>query len=234
VGSTLSLVDTGEIRLVTLGLLFALILGVIAFVVLMEKAQRRIAVNYAKRGKNSHSSNSYLPFKINQAGVIPPIFASSIILFPATIGGWLSQKEGLGWIADVTAYMAPGQPLYILVYGLAIIGFTFFYTALTFDAKETADNLQKSGGFIPGIRPGENSANYIDAVVSRLTASGSLYIAAVCLIPEFLILLWNVPFYFGGTSILIIVVVTIDFLSQFNNYQITNEYKNLMNVRGFN
>ena len=130
--------------------------------------------------------------------------------------------------------MAPGQPLYILVYGLAIIGFTFFYTALTFDAKETADNLQKSGGFIPGIRPGENSANYIDAVVSRLTASGSLYIAAVCLIPEFLILLWNVPFYFGGTSILIIVVVTIDFLSQFNNYQITNEYKNLMNVRGFN
>jgi preprotein translocase subunit SecY len=146
--------------------------------------------------------------------VIPPIFASSIILFPATLGGWFSQSEGMGWLADLTAGISPGQPLYVLLYGLTIVFFTFFYTALTFDPRDTADNLRKSGGFIPGIRPGKNSADYIDSVVSRLTASGALYITAVCLLPEFLILYWNVPFYFGGTSLLIIVVVNVIALVQ--------------------
>jgi len=216
-GSTLSLVSTGELTIILVAILLAMTLLVTAFVVFMERGQRRITVNYAKRQQGRKmvgGQNSYLPLKINMAGVIPPIFASSIILFPATLGGWFSQSEGMGWLADLTASISPGQPLYVLFYGLAIVFFTFFYTALTFDSKDTADNLRKSGGFIPGIRPGKHSADYIDSVMSRLTASGAVYITAVCLLPEFLILYWNVPFYFGGTSLLIIVVVVMDFIAQ--------------------
>ncbi|VVH60345.1 Protein translocase subunit SecY [uncultured Gammaproteobacteria bacterium] len=237
IGSTLSLVSTGELAVIFVVILLAMTLLVTAFVVFMERGQRRITVNYAKRQQGRKmvgGQSSYLPLKINMAGVIPPIFASSIILFPATLGGWFSQSEGMGWLADLTAGISPGQPLYVLFYGLAIVFFTFFYTALTFDPKDTADNLRKSGGFIPGIRPGKNSADYIDSVMSRLTASGALYIAAVCLLPEFLILYWNVPFYFGGTSLLIIVVVVMDFITQAQSHLMSNQYESLMKKSGLN
>ena len=236
-GSTLSLVSTGELTIILVAILLAMTLLVTAFVVSMERGQRRITVNYAKRQQGRKmvgGQNSYLPLKINMAGVIPPIFASSIILFPATLGGWFSQSEGMGWLADLTASISPGQPLYVLFYGLAIVFFTFFYTALTFDSKDTADNLRKSGGFIPGIRPGKHSADYIDSVMSRLTASGALYITAVCLLPEFLILYWNVPFYFGGTSLLIIVVVVMDFIAQLQSHLMSNQYESLMKKAGLN
>ena len=237
IGSTLSLVSTGELAVIFVVILLAMTLLVTAFVVFMERGQRRITVNYAKRQQGRKmvgGQSSYLPLKINMAGVIPPIFASSIILFPATLGGWFSQSEGMGWLADLTAGISPGQPLYVLFYGLAIVFFTFFYTALTFDPKDTADRLRKSGGFIPGIRPGKNSADYIDSVMSRLTASGALYIAAVCLLPEFLILYWNVPFYFGGTSLLIIVVVVMDFITQAQSHLMSNQYESLMKKSGLN
>ncbi|CAC9587863.1 Preprotein translocase secY subunit (TC 3.A.5.1.1) [uncultured Gammaproteobacteria bacterium] len=237
IGSTLSLVSTGELAVIFVVILLAMTLLVTAFVVFMERGQRRITVNYAKRQQGRKmvgGQSSYLPLKINMAGVIPPIFASSIILFPATLGGWFSQSEGMGWLADLTAGISPGQPLYVLFYGLAIVFFTFFYTALTFDPKDTADSLRKSGGFIPGIRPGKNSADYIDSVMSRLTASGALYIAAVCLLPEFLILYWNVPFYFGGTSLLIIVVVVMDFITQAQSHLMSNQYESLMKKSGLN
>ena len=230
-GSTLSLVSTGELTVILVAILLAMTLLVTAFVVFMERGQRRITVNYAKRQQGRKmvgGQSSYLPLKINMAGVIPPIFASSIILFPATLGGWFSQSEGMGWLADITASISPGQPLYVMFYGLAIVFFTFFYTALTFDSKDTADNLRKSGGFIPGIRPGKHSADYIDSVMSRLTASGAVYITAVCLLPEFLILYWNVPFYFGGTSLLIIVVVVMDFIAQAQSHLMSNQYESLM------
>ncbi len=230
-GSTLSLVSTGELTVILVVLMLTMTLLVTAFVVFVERGQRRITVNYAKRQQGRRmvgGQSSYLPLKINMAGVIPPIFASSIILFPATLGGWLSQSEGLSWLSNVAASLSPGQPLYVLFYGLAIVFFTFFYTALTFDSKDTADNLRKSGGFIPGIRPGQHSANYIDSVMSRLTASGAIYITAVCLLPEFLILYWNVPFYFGGTSLLIIVVVVIDFIAQIQSHLMSNQYESLM------
>ncbi len=237
IGSTLSLVSTGELAVIFVVILLAMTLLVTAFVVFMERGQRRITVNYAKRQQGRKmvgGQSSYLPLKINMAGVIPPIFASSIILFPATLGGWFSQSEGMGWLADLTAGISPGQPLYVLFYGLAIVFFTFFYTALTFDPKDTADRLRKSGGFIPGIRPGKNSADYIDSIMSRLTASGALYIAAVCLLPEFLILYWNVPFYFGGTSLLIIVVVVMDFITQAQSHLMSNQYESLMKKSGLN
>jgi preprotein translocase subunit SecY len=236
-GSTLSLVSTGELTVILVVILLAMTLLVTAFVVFMERGQRRITVNYAKRQQGRKmvgGQSSYLPLKINMAGVIPPIFASSIILFPATLGGWFSQSEGMGWLADITASISPGQPLYVLFYGLAIAFFTFFYTALIFDAKDTADNLRKSGGFIPGIRPGKHSADYIDSVMSRLTASGAVYITAVCLLPEFLILYWNVPFYFGGTSLLIIVVVVMDFIAQAQSHLMSNQYESLMKKSGLN
>ncbi len=236
-GSTLSLVSTGELTVILVFLLLAMTLLVTAFVVFMERGQRRITVNYAKRQQGRKmvgGQSSYLPLKINMAGVIPPIFASSIILFPATLGGWFSQSEGMGWLADITASISPGQPLYVMFYGLAIVFFTFFYTALTFDSKDTADNLRKSGGFIPGIRPGKHSADYIDSVMSRLTASGAVYITAVCLLPEFLILYWNVPFYFGGTSLLIIVVVVMDFIAQAQSHLMSNQYDSLMKKAGLN
>ncbi len=236
-GSTLSLVSTGELTVILVFLLLAMTLLVTAFVVFMERGQRRITVNYAKRQQGRKmvgGQSSYLPLKINMAGVIPPIFASSIILFPATLGGWFSQSEGMGWLADLTSMISPGQPLYVMFYGLAIVFFTFFYTALTFDSKDTADNLRKSGGFIPGIRPGRHSADYIDSVMSRLTASGAVYITAVCLLPEFLILYWNVPFYFGGTSLLIIVVVVMDFIAQAQSHLMSNQYDSLMKKAGLN
>ncbi len=236
-GSTMSLVSTGELAAIFVVILLAMTLLVTAFVVFMERGQRRITVNYAKRQQGRKmvgGQSSYLPLKINMAGVIPPIFASSIILFPATLGGWFSQSEGMGWLADLTASISPGQPLYVLFYGLAIVFFTFFYTALTFDSKDTADNLRKSGGFIPGIRPGQHSADYIDSVMSRLTATGAVYITAVCLLPEFLILYWNVPFYFGGTSLLIIVVVVMDFISQAQSHLMSNQYESLMKKSGLN
>ncbi len=236
-GSTLSLVSTGELSIILVVILLIMTSLVIAFVVFMERGQRRITVNYAKRQRGRKmigAQSSYLPLKINMAGVIPPIFASSIILFPVTLGGWFSRSEGMSWLADITTSISPGQPLYVLFYGLAIVFFTFFYTALTFDSKDTADNLRKSGGFIPGIRPGKHSADYIDSVMSRLTASGAVYITAVCLLPEFLILYWNVPFYFGGTSLLIIVVVVMDFIAQAQSHLMSNQYGSLMKKAGLN
>ena len=173
--------------------------------------------------------SSFLPLKLNMAGVIPPIFASSIILFPATIAGWFSSAEGMGWLQDIATSISPGQPLYVMLYTVAIVFFCFFYTALVFNSKETADNLKKSGAFLPGIRPGEQTAAYIDKVMTRLTLIGAFYITAVCLLPEFLIVYWNVPFYFGGTSLLIIVVVVMDFVSQMQTHLMSQQYDGLMN-----
>ena len=171
---------------------------------------------------------THLPLKLNMAGVIPPIFASSIILFPATIAGWFGSTDGMGWLKDISTLMSPGQPMYVMAYAVAIVFFCFFYTALVFNPKETAENLQKSGAFIPGIRPGEQTARYIDTVMGRLTLAGAIYITAVCLLPEFLILYWSVPFYFGGTSLLIIVVVVMDFVSQVQSHMMSQQYESLM------
>ncbi|MGD2111757.1 MAG: preprotein translocase subunit SecY [Gammaproteobacteria bacterium] len=238
IGSTLELVRTGEMNFMTILLLFALALAVTGFVVFVERGQRRITVNYAKRqqGRKVYAAQStHLPLKLNMAGVIPPIFASSIILFPATMGSWVGQTEGMGWLRDVAATLSPGQPLYVIFYALAIVFFCFFYTALVFNAKDTADNLKKSGAFIPGIRPGDQTAQYIDRVMTRLTTAGAVYITLVCLMPEFLILYWNVPFYFGGTSLLIIVVVTMDFMAQVQTHLVSHQYSGLMkkaNLKG--
>lgn len=238
VGGSLELVRTGEMNTLSILFLFALVLAVTAFVVFVERGQRRITVNYAKRqqGRKMYAAQStHLPLKLNMAGVIPPIFASSIILFPATAGQWFGSNEGMGWLKDISSTLSPGQPLYILFYALAIIFFCFFYTAIVFNSKETADNLKKSGAFIPGIRPGEQTARYIDGVMTRLTLAGAIYITAVCLLPEFLILYWNVPFYFGGTSLLIIVVVVMDFMAQVQSLMMSHQYEGLMkkaNLKG--
>jgi preprotein translocase subunit SecY len=238
IGSTLELVRTGEMNFMTILLLFALALAVTGFVVFVERGQRRITVNYAKRqqGRKIYAAQStHLPLKLNMAGVIPPIFASSIILFPATMGSWVGQHEGMDWLRDVAATLSPGQPLYVIFYAVAIVFFCFFYTALVFNAKDTADNLKKSGAFIPGIRPGDQTAQYIDRVMTRLTTAGAVYITLVCLMPEFLILYWNVPFYFGGTSLLIIVVVTMDFMAQVQTHLVSHQYSGLMkkaNLKG--
>ena len=208
-GSTLELAHTGELNPGMVLLILVLVIAVTAFVVFIERGQRRITVNYAKRqqGRRMYAAqSSHLPLKLNMAGVIPPIFASSLILFPATLGQWFGNAEGMTWLADLSQTIRPGQPLYVIVLAAGIIFFCFFYTALVFNAKETADNLRRSGAFIPGIRPGEQTARYIDGVMTRLTLWGALYITLVCLLPEFLILWLNVPFYFGGTSLLIIVV----------------------------
>ena len=231
IGGTLELARTGELSVALLILLFILALAVTAFVVFMERGQRRITVNYAKRqqGRKVYAGqSSHLPLKVNMAGVIPPIFASSIILFPATLGGWFGSTEGMGWLQDLSNTLSPGQPLYVLFYALAIIFFTFFYTALMFNPRETADNLKKSGAFVPGIRPGEQTAKYVDKVLSRLTTVGALYITAVCLLPELLIVAWNVPFYFGGTSLLIIVIVIMDFMAQVQAHLMSHQYDGLM------
>lgn len=238
VGGTLELARTGQLHILTLLLLLAIILLVTAFVVFVERGQRRITVNYAKRqvgNKLYAGQTSHLPLKLNMAGVIPPIFASSIILFPATLGGWFGSAEGMTWLQDLSQTLSPGQPLYVMLFAVAIIFFCFFYTALMFNPKETADNLKKSGAFIPGVRPGRQTAEYIDKVMSRLTMAGAIYITAVCLLPEFLNLQWNVPFYFGGTSLLIIVVVIMDFMAQVQAHLMSHQYEGLMkkaNLKG--
>ncbi len=232
IGGTLELARTGELHVLMIFVLVALALGVTAFVVFVERGQRRITVNYAKRqvGRKVYGGQtSHLPLKLNMAGVIPPIFASSIILFPATVGGWFgSSGEGMEWLANLSQTIAPGQPLYVVMFAAAIIFFCFFYTALVFNPKDTADNLKKSGAFIPGVRPGVQTAKYIDTVMTRLTVAGAAYITAVCLLPEFMILKWNVPFYFGGTSLLIIVVVVMDFTAQVQSHLMSQQYDGLL------
>nr|VFJ97418.1 MAG: protein translocase subunit secY/sec61 alpha [Candidatus Kentron sp. LFY]VFK20834.1 MAG: protein translocase subunit secY/sec61 alpha [Candidatus Kentron sp. LFY] len=239
VGGTLELSRTGELHILMLLLLAIIALSVTGFVVFVERGQRRVAVNYAKRqmGRRLYvGQSSHLPLKINMSGVIPPIFASSIILFPATLGRWFGSTEELAWLSNIASVLSPGQPVYILFYAVAIVFFCFFYTALVFNPRETAENLKKSGAFIPGIRPGEQTARYIDAVMTRLTMVGALYITAVCLLPEFMIVKWNVPFYFGGTSLLIIVVVVMDLMAQIQAHMMSHQYEGMLkkaNLKGY-
>ncbi len=236
IGGTLELVRTGEMSAGLALVLFALAVGVTYFVIFVEKGQRRITVNYAKRQQGRKmfaAQSSHLPLKLNMAGVIPPIFASSILLFPGTIATWAGTKENMRWLQDIAAKLSPGEPIYVALYAAAIIFFCFFYTALVFNSRETADNLKRSGAFIPGIRPGAQTARYIDGVMSRLTLVGALYITAVCLLPEFLIVGWNVPFYFGGTSLLIIVVVIMDFMAQVQAHLMSHQYEGLMKKANF-
>ena len=231
IGGTLELARTGEMNGGFIILLFLLSLAVTALVVFVERGQRRILINYPKRQQGNKlyaGQSSFLPLKLNMAGVIPPIFASSIILFPATIAGWFSNSVGFEWLQDIATMLSPGQPVYVLIYATAIIFFCFFYTALVFNSKETAENLKKSGAFLPGIRPGLQTSIYIDKVLTRLTLIGAFYITLVCLLPEFLIVYWNVPFYFGGTSLLIIVVVVMDFISQMQTHLMSQQYDGLM------
>lgn len=239
IGGTLELSRTGELSWFMVLFFLLMACAVTFFVVYVERGQRRITVNYAKRqqGRKMYGGHtSHLPLKVNMAGVIPPIFASSIILFPATVAGMFSQgSENLGWLQDIAAMLSPGQPIYVMLYAAAIIFFCFFYTALQFNPKDTADNLKKSGAFIPGIRPGDQTARYIDGVMTRLTVAGAIYITMVCLLPEFLIVNWNVPFYFGGTSLLIIVVVVMDFMAQMQAHLTSHQYDGLMkkaNLKG--
>lgn len=231
VAGTLELARTGTFTPIGVLALFIGAIAITAAVVFVERGQRRITVNYAKRQQGRRmlaGQTSHLPLKLNMAGVIPPIFASSIILFPASLGSWFGQAEGMGWLRDISTTLAPGQPIYALVYAAMIVFFCFFYTALVFNPNEIADNLKKSGAFVPGIRPGIQTANYIDKVVSRLTLGGAVYLTVVCLIPEFLIVKWGVPFYFGGTSLLIIVVVMMDMMSQVQSYLMSRQYDSLM------
>ena len=233
---TLDLVRTGAFSIPLALMIFVGVALVTYLVVFVERGQRKIVVNYAKRqvgNKIFGGQTSHLPLKLNMAGVIPPIFASSIILFPATLAGWFGSHEGLGWLKDVSGALSMGQPLYVMLYTAAIIFFCFFYTAMVYNPKETADNLKKSGAFVPGIRPGEQTARYIEKIMLRLTLVGALYITLVCLLPEFLILKFNVPFYFGGTSLLIIVVVTMDFMSQVQAYLMTHQYESLLKKANF-
>lgn len=231
IGGTLELARTGEMNGGFIILLFLLAILVTALVVFVERGQRRILINYPKRqqGRKMYAGQtSFLPLKLNMAGVIPPIFASSIILFPATIAGWFGNTDGFTWLQDIATMLSPGQPVYVMFYATAIIFFCFFYTALVFNSKETAENLKKSGAFLPGIRPGIQTSSYIDKVMTRLTLIGAIYITLVCLLPEFLIVYWNVPFYFGGTSLLIIVVVVMDFISQMQTHLMSQQYEGLM------
>lgn len=236
IGGLLELVNTGAMHELTALFIVVLVFAVTAVVVFVERGQRKILVNYAKRqvgNKVYGGQSSHLPLKLNMAGVIPPIFASSIILFPATLAGWFATTDSTRWLKDLAATLSPGQPIYVLLYATAIVFFCFFYTALVFNAKETADNLKKSGAFVPGIRPGEQTARYIDKILTRLTLVGAVYITLVCLLPEFLILKWNVPFYFGGTSLLIIVVVTMDFMAQVQAYVMSHQYESLLKKANF-
>ncbi len=236
VGGMLELVNTGAMHALTALVIFVAVVVVTWFVCFVERGQRKILVNYAKRqvgNKIYGGQSSHLPFKLNMAGVIPPIFASSIILFPATIVGWFGQGEGATWLRDIAAAVSPGQPIYILLYATAIVFFCFFYTALQYNPKETAENLKKSGAFVPGIRPGEQTSRYLEKILLRLTMVGAVYVTAICLLPEFLILKWNVPFYFGGTSLLIIVVVTMDFMAQVQAYIMTHQYESLLKKANF-
>jgi preprotein translocase subunit SecY len=239
IGGTLELVRNGEINPALALILVLMVAGVTAFVVFVERAQRRIPVNYAKRQQGRRvmaGTSTHLPFKLNMSGVIPPIFASSLLLFPATIANWFGTSEDFGWLQKVAASLGIGQPVHMVLYGGLIIFFCFFYTALVFNSRETAENLKKSGAFIPGIRPGQQTAEYIDKVLTRLTVWGALYVAAVCLLPEILISQFRVPFYFGGTSLLIIVVVIMDFMAQLQAHLMSHQYEGLMkkaNLRGY-
>ncbi|WP_190303228.1 MULTISPECIES: preprotein translocase subunit SecY [Methylomonas] len=231
IGGTLELAQTGEMNGAFIVLLFLISILVTALVVFVERAQRRITINYPKRQQGNKvyaGQSSFLPLKLNMAGVIPPIFASSIILFPATVAGWFGHIDGFAWLTEISTVLSPGQPVYVMFYALAIIFFCFFYTALVFNSKETAENLKKSGAFLPGIRPGVHTTFYIDKVMSRLTLFGAIYITLICLLPEFLIVYWNVPFSFGGTSLLIIVVVVMDFISQMQTHLMSQQYEGLM------
>lgn len=235
-GGLFELVRTGAMHPVSALFIVILVMLVTAFVVFVERGQRKILVNYAKRqvgNKIYGGQSSHLPLKLNMSGVIPPIFASSIILFPATAASWFGSGESLRWLKDAASALTPGQPIYVMLYAAAIVFFCFFYTALVFNSKETADNLKKSGAFIPGIRPGDQTARYIDKILTRLTLVGAAYVTVVCLLPEFLILKWNVPFYFGGTSLLIIVVVTMDFMSQVQAYIMSHQYESLLKKANF-
>jgi preprotein translocase subunit SecY len=236
IGGLLELVRTGAMSIIVALLVVVLVALVTYFVVFVERGQRKILVNYARRqvgNKVYGGQSSHLPLKLNMAGVIPPIFASSIILLPATIANWFSAGDSMRWLKDISSTLSPGQPVYVMLYAAAIVFFCFFYTALVFNSKETADNLKKSGAFIPGIRPGDQTAKYIDKILLRLTLAGAIYITFVCLLPEFLILKYNVPFYFGGTSLLIIVVVTMDFMAQVQNYMMSQQYESLLKKANF-
>jgi len=236
VAGLLELVRTGAMHPLTAILITAAVAVVTWGVCFVERGQRKILVNYAKRqvgNKIYGGQASHLPFKLNMSGVIPPIFASSIILFPATIAGWFGSSQGANWLRDIAATLSPGQPIYVILYASAIVFFCFFYTALQYNPKETADNLKKSGAFVPGIRPGDQTAKYLERILLRLTLAGAIYVTLVCLLPEFLILKWNVPFYFGGTSLLIIVVVTMDFMAQVQAYIMTHQYESLLKKANF-
>lgn len=236
IGGLLELVRTGAMSIIVAMFIVVLVALVTYFVVFVERGQRKILVNYARRqvgNKVYGGQSSHLPLKLNMAGVIPPIFASSIILLPATVVSWFSSGESMTWLKDIASSLTPGQPIYVLLYASAIVFFCFFYTALVFNSRETADNLKKSGAFIPGIRPGDQTARYIDKILLRLTLAGAVYITFVCLLPEFLILKYNVPFYFGGTSLLIIVVVTMDFMAQVQNYLMSQQYESLLKKANF-
>jgi len=236
IGSTLELARTGAFSIPLVVFLFVTVVLVTALVVFVERGQRKITVNYAKRqvgNKVMGGQTTHLPLKLNMAGVIPPIFASSIILFPASLAGWFGSSESMYWLKDLSSAISPGQPIYILLFASAILFFCFFYTALVFNPKETADNLKKSGAFVPGIRPGEQTAKYIDKIMGRLTLIGAVYITLVCLLPEFLSLKFNTPFYFGGTSLLIIVVVTMDFMAQVQSHLMSHQYEGLLKKANF-
>ncbi len=236
IGGLFELVNTGAMSILSCLFIIAVVIAVTFAVVFVERGQRKILVNYAKRqvgNKVYGGQSSHLPLKLNMSGVIPPIFASSIILLPATVVGWFATGEGLRWLKDLSSALSPGQPIYVLLYAAMIVFFCFFYTALVFNSRETADNLKKSGAFIPGIRPGEQTAKHIDRILGRLTLAGAVYITAVCLLPEFLVLKYNVPFYFGGTSLLIIVVVTMDFWAQVQSYVMSQQYESLLKKANF-
>lgn len=236
IGSTAEMVNTGAFSIPLAFFLLVATILVTALVVFVERGQRKITVNYAKRqvgNKVYGGQTSHLPLKLNMAGVIPPIFASSIILFPATLAGWFGNSERMYWLKDIATALSPGQPIYILLFAAAIVFFCFFYTALQFNPKDTADNLKKSGAFVPGIRPGDQTAKYIDRIMGRLTLVGAAYITLVCLLPEFLILKFNAPFYFGGTSLLIIVVVTMDFMTQVQSHLMSHQYEGLLKKANF-
>ena len=238
IGQAFEAARQGDLNILALLTIAFLAVATVGFVVFMERGQRRITINYAKRQQGNRvfaAQTSHLPLKVNMAGVIPPIFASSILLFPASIGQWFGQSEGMDWLQDVALALGPGQPLYILLFSVSIIFFCYFYTAIVFNPKDVADNLKKSGAFIPGIRPGDQSARYIDTVLGRLTLFGALYITAVSLMPQFLVVAANVPFYFGGTSLLIVVVVVMDFMAQVQSHLMSHQYESLMkksNLKG--
>jgi preprotein translocase subunit SecY len=235
-GGLFELVNTGAMSIIVSLFIILLVAAVTFVVVFVERGQRKILVNYAKRqvgNKVYGGQSSHLPLKLNMSGVIPPIFASSIILLPATVVGWFATGESFRWLKDISSALSPGQPIYVLLYAAMIVFFCFFYTALVFNSRETADNLKKSGAFIPGIRPGDQTARHIDRILSRLTLAGAVYITLVCLLPEFLVLKYNVPFYFGGTSLLIIVVVTMDFWAQVQSYVMSQQYESLLKKANF-